>query len=60
MNTPKQPRVPKRPSAPPGRQQAPAPLDPDPKSHPIHREIPTQPIHEGTDPRQPVKRGESG
>lgn len=34
-------------------------VNPDPKSHPVHplhRPIPAQPIHEGTDPRQPVER----
>lgn len=30
------------------------PIDPDPKGHPIHPEIPMQPIHEGTDPKQPI------
>ncbi len=31
-----------------------APVNPDPKSHPIHPEIPIQPIHEGTDPSTPI------
>ena len=53
MNTPKNPSTPATtPNQQP--QQSPAPVNPDPKSHPIHREVPTQPIHEGTDPKQPV------
>ena len=34
----------------------PAPVNPDPKTHPMHREVPVQPIHEGTDPKQPIKQ----
>jgi hypothetical protein len=30
------------------------PVNPDPKTHPIHPAIPSQPIHEGTDPPKPV------
>ena len=59
MNTPKNPSVPATtPNAPttPNKE----PLNPDPKSHPIHREVPLQPIHEGTDPKQPVRRGGDG
>ena len=57
MTTPKNPSIP---STNPNPQQQPAkqPLNPDPKSHPIHREVPVQPIHEGTDPKQPVRRGD--
>ena len=38
----------------PGVQPIHAPVDPDPKSHPIHPAIPTQPIHEVGDPSLPV------
>ncbi|MBX3213913.1 MAG: hypothetical protein KF850_17900 [Labilithrix sp.] len=38
---------------PPEKQPA-SPVNPDPKSHPIHPPIPVQPIHEGTDPKTPV------
>ena len=59
MNTPKNPSVP---STTPNAPNAPSqqPLNPDPKSHPIHREVPLQPIHEGTDPKKPVRRGGDG
>lgn len=57
MSEPKNPTVPNAPGTQPATPNAPAPLNPDPKSHPIHREVPVQPIHEGTDPKQPVKRG---
>lgn len=40
---PKNPNQPHKPST-----------DPDPKAHPIHAPIPVQPIHEGTDPSNPV------
>jgi hypothetical protein len=42
------------PSSQPGVQPIHAPVDPDPKAHPIHPTIPTQPIHEGGDPSVPV------
>ncbi len=29
-------------------------VDPDPKAHPIHRDVPPQPIEQGTDPKHPV------
>lgn len=38
----------------------PTPVNPDPKTHPIHPNIPNQPIHEplqtgeGTDPKRPI------
>jgi hypothetical protein len=38
----------------PAQQPIHAPVDPDPKAHPIHPEIPMQPIHEGTDPTRPI------
>lgn len=57
MNDPKRPPLPSTRGAPPSTPSTPAPVDPDPKSHPIHREVPVQPIHEGTDPKRPVKRG---
>jgi hypothetical protein len=57
MNDPKKPAVP---SGNPTVREPSKPLDPDPKSHPIHREVPVQPIHEGTDPKQPVRRGGNG
>jgi hypothetical protein len=66
MNDPKKPAVPSTtPNAPAGPRPNPqSPLDPDPKSHPIHREVPVQPIHEGavpgTDPKKPVRRGGDG
>jgi hypothetical protein len=64
MSAPKNPSIP---STNPNAPGAPAPgtphkepLNPDPKSHPIHREVPMQPIHEGTDPKPPVRRGSDG
>ena len=42
------------PASQPGVQPIHAPVNPDPKSHPIHPAIPTQPIHEGGDPSTPV------
>ena len=62
MNTPKNPSVPSTAPSTPGTPAVPhkEPLNPDPKSHPIHREVPVQPIHEGTDPKQPVRRGGDG
>jgi hypothetical protein len=50
---------PKKPAPHPPQRGIKAPniLDPDPKAHPMHRDVPTQPIHEGTDPKQPVRRG---
>jgi len=57
MNTPKTPSVP---ATTPNAPNAPEPLNPDPKAHPIHREVPVQPIHEGTDPKRPVRRGNDG
>jgi hypothetical protein len=63
MNTPKSPSVPSttpNTNPTPGAPAPSQPLNPDPKSHPIHREVPTQPIHEGTDPKQPVRRGGDG
>jgi hypothetical protein len=61
MSAPKTPTVPStNPNMPgPGTPQE-KPLNPDPKSHPMHREVPLQPIHEGTDPKQPVRRGGDG
>jgi hypothetical protein len=53
MNHPNEPQPPK-PNPSPQEEPKPA-VNPDPKTHPIHREVPTQPIHEGTDPKQPVK-----
>ncbi len=50
-----QPKKPVR-EQPPAK-QPPNVLDPDPKAHPMHRDVPRQPIHEGTDPKQPVRRG---
>ncbi len=38
----------------PKKPHEPPPVNPDPKAHPIHPPIPTQPIHEGTDPKQPI------
>ncbi len=54
--TPPQPGLPVQPTQPtlPSEQPIHAPVNPDPKSHPIHPAIPTQPIHEGTDPSTPV------
>lgn len=52
-----QPAVPGQPAeAPTGPSEQPihAPVNPDPKSHPIHPAVPMQPIHEGTDPSTPV------
>ena len=64
MTMPKNPTLPSttpnQPAQQPPSHQAPTPLNPDPKSHPIHREVPVQPLHEGTDPKQPVKRGTDG
>jgi hypothetical protein len=61
MTEPKNPSIPTtHPNQSPSKSPAspaPEPLNPDPKSHPIHREVPVQPIHEGTDPKQPVRRG---
>jgi hypothetical protein len=53
-NNPNQ--VPAQPSPPsqPGVQPIHAPVNPDPKSHPIHPAMPTQPIHEVGDPSIPV------
>lgn len=64
MSAPQNPSIPSTTPNVPGS-PAPAtpnkePLNPDPKSHPIHREVPVQPIHEGTDPKQPVRRGGDG
>lgn len=49
-------QTPSPPSSPsgPGVQPIHAPVNPDPKSHPIHPAIPSQPIHEGGDPSTPV------
>ena len=58
MNLPKKPPVPQ--PAEPRRHPVHVPVNPDPKTHPIHPPIPTQPaiptqpIHEGTDPPRPV------
>lgn len=62
MNAPKTPSVPSTNPNVPGARNAPGrqPLNPDPKSHPIHRDVPPQPLHEGTDPKQPVRRGGDG
>jgi hypothetical protein len=49
---------PNEPPKPPVR-EAPKPVNPDPKTHPIHREVPVQPIHQGqdgTDPKHPIKQ----
>lgn len=29
-------------------------IDPDPKAHPMQRDVPPQPIEKGTDPKHPV------
>jgi hypothetical protein len=49
-------QVPAQPSPPsrPGAQPIHAPVNPDPKSHPIHPAMPAQPIHEVGDPSIPV------
>jgi hypothetical protein len=54
LPTPGQPR--QQPAQPqqPGQQPAHPAVNPDPKSHPIHQEIPMQPIHEAGDPSTPV------
>lgn len=53
-STPKpQPTAPEKTTTP---ETHPAPVNPDPKTHPMHREVPVQPIHEGTDPKQPIKQ----
>ena len=44
------------PSKTPGQQPA-SPVNPDPGAHPIHAPIPVQPIHEGTEPKEPVAPG---
>jgi hypothetical protein len=43
----------------PLRQPA-SPVNPDPKAHPIHPAIPPEYIHEGTDPKTPVKQEPPG
>lgn len=45
---------PRVPEVPPRPHERPA-VNPDPKVHPVHREVPAQPPHEGTDPKQPVR-----
>gem|GEM_PF-3694579 len=45
------------PTSPEPQQHPASPVNPDPKSHPIHPSVPVQPIHEGTDPKQPVMPG---
>jgi hypothetical protein len=52
--TPPSEASPPSPTSQPGVQPIHAPVNPDPKSHPIHPAIPTQPIHEGGDPSTPV------
>ena len=55
ISTPNQPK----PTTKTPQQDRPA-TNPDPKAHPMqpmHRPVPAQPIHEGTDPKQPVKEG---
>ena len=47
------------PSSTPGQQPA-SPVNPDPGAHPIHAPIPVQPIHEGTEPQEPVAPGGGG
>jgi hypothetical protein len=49
-------QLPTQPAPPsqPGVQPIHAPVNPDPKSHPIHPAMPTQPIHEVGDPSIPV------
>lgn len=55
VQAPTEPTAPQPGTPQPGTKPAPAsPVNPDPKAHPIHAPIPVQPIHEGTDPKQPV------
>jgi hypothetical protein len=49
-----EPKPQSSPAPKPAQQPIHAPVNPDPKSHPIHPAIPTQPIHEGGDPSLPV------
>ncbi len=44
-----------RPKVPPQHPHERPPVNPDPKVHPVHREMPPEPIQEGTDPRQPLR-----
>ena len=54
MNLPRKPPPPAQPER-PRRRQGPEPVNPDPKTHPIHPAIGPEPIREGTDPPKPVK-----
>ena len=53
-NNPIQVPTPSAPPSQPGVQPIHAPVNPDPKSHPIHPVMPNQPIHEVGDPSVPV------
>ena len=53
-NKPIQVPTPSAPPSQPGVQPIHAPVNPDPKSHPIHPVMPNQPIHEVGDPSVPV------
>lgn len=51
-------KTPEQQPATPGQQPA-SPVNPDPGAHPIHPPIPVQPIHEGTEQKEPVAPGGS-